>query len=188
MTRTRTRILLTAAFVAAALGLSVLVPSEEFQQGPYVQSLRALDTQAVSREFAVTVTDARLADRVQAPDWTGTTDGVWLVVDIEFERTLTRGSITGSFRIGETEYLASERPDLAAIDSASSLPGLAWAGSLLVELPLSALDDPAASAAVLRFSTQDDPRLDGVVDVTLDLGTLDHESSITVFDPAQVPA
>jgi hypothetical protein len=147
------------------------------------------DQRVVSREFTVTVTGARLADRVQSPEWTGTTTGVWLVVDIVFERNLRRGPIGGSFRIGDTDYLLSERPDMASINGgASSLPGLAWAGSMLVELPLSALEDPAATGAVLRFATQDDPRLDGVVDYPIDLTTLDREESVTLFDPERVPS
>lgn len=184
--RVRTAVALTAGFVVAALGLSVLVPSEEFQQGPYVQVVPALDTRVDSREFSVTVTGAQLADRVQTPEWTGVTPGVWLVVDIVFERTIDRGPIIGSFRIGETEYLISTRPDMASIDSASSQPGIPWAGSMLVELPLSALDDPDASHAVMRFTTQDTPRLDGVVDFPVDLTDLDRESSLTIFEPERV--
>lgn len=184
--RARSAVALTAGFVAAALGLSVLVPSEEFQQGPFVQVIPALDTRVESREFSVTVTGARLADRVQTPEWTGVTPGVWLVVDIVFERNLDRGPIIGSFRVGETEYLISTRPELASIDSASSQPGIPWAGSMLVELPASALDDPDAMHAVMRFMTQDTPRLDGVVDFAIDLTDLDRERSLTIYEPERV--
>lgn len=184
--RARSAVALTAAFVAAALGLSVLVPSEEFQQGPYVQVVTALDTRVESREFTVTVAGARLADRVQTPEWTGVTPGVWLVVDIVFERNLDRGPIIGSFRIGDTEYLISTRPEQASIDSASSQPGIPWAGSMLVELPAAALDDPDAGHAVMRFATQDTPRLDGVVDFPVDLTELEHETSITIHEPERV--
>jgi hypothetical protein len=187
--RTR-KVLLAAAFAAVAVALSVLVPSEEFQQRPYVLQAPELGARVDARMFSVTVLDTRLADRVQTPEWTGDTPGVWLVVDIEFERTLERGSITGSFRIGDTEYLLSARPDLASIDGggASSMPGLPWTGSMLVELPLSALEDPAAGAAVIRFAVSADPRLDGVVDYTIDLGSIDRESSVTLFEPERAPA
>ncbi|MEO5919842.1 MAG: hypothetical protein ABIQ01_01735 [Pseudolysinimonas sp.] len=185
--RRRTAVALTTGFVGMALALSLLVPSEEFQQGPYVGTIPALDTRADSREFSVTVTGARLADRVQTPEWTGTTPGVWLVVDIVFERRIDHGPITGAFRIGDVEYLLSTRPDDASIDGgASSQPGIPWAGSMLIELPLAALDDPDAGVSVLRFATQSDPRLDGVLDYTIDLGSLDHESSISIFEPERV--
>jgi hypothetical protein len=183
------KVALTAAFAAIAVALSTLVPTEEFQLRPYVVQAPALGTRVDARTFSVTVLDARLADRVQTPEWTGDTTGVWLVVDIEFERTLDRGSLTGSFRIGDTDYLLSARPDLASIDGgASSMPGLPWTGSMLVELPLSALDDSAAGAAVIRFATSTDPRLDAVVDYTIDLGSIDREASLTLFEPERSPA
>jgi hypothetical protein len=136
----------------------------------------------------VSVTDARLADRVQTPDWAGTTTGVWLVVDIEFERRLARGPITGTFRIGDTDYSISARAHDVTIDSASSLPGISWAGSMLIELPASALEDPAANAAVVRFATHFSPQLDGVVDYTIDLTSLEHADAITLFEPTRVPS
>lgn len=132
--RRHTVVLLTAGFVAAALGLSVFVPSEDFQQAPYVGAIPALDTKVDSREFSVTVTGARLADRVQTPEWTGTTPGAWLIVDIVFERRIDRGPITGTFRIGDTDYLLSERADEVSIDGlVLSQPGIPWAGSMLFE-------------------------------------------------------
>jgi hypothetical protein len=178
---------MTAGFVGLALGLSVLVPSEEFQQGPYVRTIPALDTRVDSREFSVTVTGVRLADRVQTPEWIGTTPGVWLVVDIVFERRIDRGPITGSFSVGKVDYLLSTRPEEASIDGgASAQPGIPWAGSMLIELPLSALDDPDASVSVLRFATQANPRLDGVLDYLIDLTAVEHETSISIFEPERV--
>lgn len=185
--RRHTAVLLTAGFVAAALGLSVLVPSEDFQQGPYVEVIPALDAKVDSREFSITVMGARLADRVQTPEWTGMTPGVWLIVDIVFERRIDRGPITGSFRIGDTDYLLSERAELASIDgAASSQPGIPWAGSMLIELPTEALAKPDADRSVLRFATRSDPRLDGVLDYEIDLTALDHEKSVTIFEPERV--
>jgi hypothetical protein len=178
---------MTAGFVGLALALSLLVPSEELQQSPYVRTVPAVDTRVDSREFSLTVTDIRLADRLQTPEWTGTTPGVWLVVDIVFERRIDRGSITGSFRIGEVDYLPSTRPDYASIDGgASGQPGIPWAGSMLFELPLSALEDPYASASVLRFATQSNPRLDGALDYTFDLTGIDRETSISILEPGRV--
>jgi hypothetical protein len=186
--KTRTAILIASGFVAAALGLSLLAPSEDAQLAPFVQTMPASGARVDSREFSVSVTDVRLADRVQTPEWTGMTTGVWLVVDIEFERRLDRGPITGTFRIGDTNYSISSRADEVTIDNASSLPGISWAGSMLIELPASALDDPAAEAAVARFATQFTPDLDGVVDYSIDLPALEHLDSITLFEPTRVPS
>jgi hypothetical protein len=186
--KTRTSILIAAAFVAAALGLSLLAPTEDAQLAPFVQTIPASGARVDSREFSVSVTDVRLADRVQTPEWTGTTPGVWLVVDIEFVRRLARGPITGTFRIGDTDYSISARAHDITIDSASSLPGISWAGSMLIELPASALEDPAANAAVVRFATQFTPDLDGVVDYTIDLTSLERVDSITLYEPTQVPS
>ncbi|CAN5450607.1 hypothetical protein BH09ACT4_BH09ACT4_10870 [soil metagenome] len=183
----RTSILLTAGFVAAAVGLSVLLPTEEFQQAPYVGTIPALDTQVDAREFSLTVTSVRLADRVVTPEWTGTTAGVWVVVDIEFQSRIDNAAITGSFRIGDTNYLLSSRPGSAAIDhGAFSQPGLPWAGSMLFEIPESALEAPRANSAVVRFAMSSDPRLDGVLDYTIDLTSLDRETSITLAEPQRV--
>jgi len=186
---TRRSISIAGVFVAVAVALSVLVPTEQQQQEPYVQQVSTLGERVDARTFSVTVVDVRLADRVQTPEWTGTTTGVWLVVDIEFERTIDRGPISGSFRIGDTTFELSRRPGTASIDGgAASLPGLPIAGSMLVELPLSALEAPGADRAVIRFTTAFEPRLDGVVDYTFDLGALDHEGSVTVFEPERMPS
>jgi hypothetical protein len=178
---------IAGACIGAALALTILTPGEELIQAPFAAGIPATGVPVDSRQLTVTVTGARLADRLQTPEWTGTTDGVWLVVDIEFERRSEVGGINGAFRIGDTDYALSARPDQASIDTgAYSQPGLPWAGSMVVELPLSALDDPQAQRAVMRFSAFDDPILEGVLDYTIDLTRLDHERSITLQDPQRV--
>jgi hypothetical protein len=185
-------IVVAAACVAAAFGLTLAAPGDEVIQAPFVRTIPALDQQTATREITVTVTDARLADRVQTPEWTGATNGVWLVVDLEFTRRISRGGLSGAFRIGDTHYRLSERADLATLDNgASGQPDLPWAGSVLVELPLSALEDPGATHAVISFAGTSGPLgggdLDGVLEYTLDLTALDHEPSITIAEPARVP-
>jgi hypothetical protein len=180
-------IAIAGACIAAALALSVLTPGEEAVQAPFVRGIPATGVPVETRQLTVTVTDARLADRLQTPEWTGTTDGVWLVVGIEFARRSEVGGIAGSFRIGDTGYSLSARPGLASVDNgAFSQPGLPWAGSMVVELPLSALEDARARHAVMRFSAYDDPILEGVLDYEIDLTALDHERSITLQEPVRV--
>jgi hypothetical protein len=175
------------ALLAAAIGLSTAVPSEELMQSSYVTGVDALGVPVELRAFSVTFTRVRLADRVQTPEWTGTTDGVWLVVDLEFERSIDRGGITGGLRIGSSRHLPSTRAGLDVIDQgASGQPGLPWAGSILVELPESALELPGAEDAVLRIGTDADAFLDDVAELHLDLGALDRERSVTLLPPARV--
>src|SRR5690606_1034579 len=66
-------ILAGVALVAGALGLSMLVPSEEQLQSPYTTRVPGFGERLELRTFSLTVTDARLADRVQTDEWTGTT-------------------------------------------------------------------------------------------------------------------
>jgi hypothetical protein len=177
--------------LAAAFGLTLAAPGDEVIQAPFVRAIPALDQRTATRTITVTVTDTRLADRVQTPEWTGVTNGVWLVVDLEFTRRISRGGLSGAFRIGDTHYRLSERADLATLDNgASGQPDLPWAGSVLVELPLSALEDPAATHAVISFAGSSGPLgggdLDGALEYTFDLTALDHEKSVTISEPSRV--
>ncbi|MGN6503259.1 MAG: hypothetical protein ACTHKX_10230 [Pseudolysinimonas sp.] len=190
MTRAR-GIAIAAVCLGAALGLTLAAPGDEVIQAPFVRAIPALDQQTATREITVTVTDVRLADRVQTAEWTGMTNGVWLVVDLEFTRRISRGGLSGVFRIGDIHYQLSERADLATLDNgASGQPDLPWAGSVLVELPLSALEDPAATHAVISFAGTSGPLgggdLDGVLEYTIDLAALDHETSVTISEPSRV--
>lgn len=179
-------ILVGTAFVAAALVVSVFAPTDVQQQEPFASVIPALDTAVQTQKFSATLRDVRLTDRVQTLDWVGVTEGVWLVVDIEFARRLDSGGIDGSLRIGERDYIASARPDTASInDGAIGDPGLPWAGSILFELPESALSAPGADVATLQLSTGE-VRLAGVLEYTFDLGEIDRADSITILEPERV--
>lgn len=179
-------ILVGAVMVAAALALSLLVPTEEQLQSPYVTRIPAVGDRVELRTFTAQVTDVRLAERVQTDEWTGTTDGVWLVVDLEFSRTLTRGGIRGTLRIGDVRYRTSERPDYASIDAATALPGLPVAGTLVIELPVDAVRAPGADDAVLRLGTDADAFLDDVAELHIDLTELETVRSVTILEPGRV--
>ncbi len=179
-------ILIAAAFVAAAIGVSLLTPSEETMQAPFVRMIPGLDVPAATRTLTVTVTGARLADRVQTPEWTGTSGGVWLVVDLVFDRRSELGGIDGSLRIGDFEYAFSRRTDDTIDRTAFPQPGLPWGGTVLVELPRSVLDDPASGSATMRFAAEELPLLDGVLDYRFDLAGLEHLPSVTLHEPERV--
>jgi hypothetical protein len=178
--------LVGTAFVAAALVVSVFVPTEVQQQQPFVSVIPSLGTEVQTHKFSATVNEVRLTNRVQTPEWVGVTNGVWLVIEMEFARRLDAGGIDGSLRIGERDYMASARPDTASInDGAIGDPGLPWTGSMLFELPESALSAPGADVATLQLSTGV-VRLAGVLEYTFDLGGIDRTDSITILEPERV--
>ena len=180
-------ILAGAALVVGALGLSMLAPTEEQMQSPYVTRVDGLGERVDLRTFSITFSGARLADRVHTDEWSGATDGVWLIVDLTYQRALTAGGIRGSLRIGDTRYATSARPDRAAVDiGGTGSPGLPVAGSMLIELPRSALDAPGARDAVLRIGTDRDAFLDDVAELHLDLGSLEHVMSAAILEPGRV--
>jgi hypothetical protein len=179
-------ILVGTAFVAAALVVSVLAPADVQQQQPFVSVIPALGTEVQTQKFSATVSELRLTNRVQTPEWVGATDGVWLVIDMEFARRLDTGGIDGSLRIGERDYVPSARPDTASInDGAIGDAGLPWTGSMLFELPESALSAPGADVATLQLSTGE-VRLAGVLEYTFDFGGIDRTDSITILEPERV--
>jgi hypothetical protein len=179
-------LLLGGAFIAAAIAVAVFIPSDEQTTAPYVTVIPTLDTTVETREFALEVTGVRLAGRVQTPEWIGDTNGVWLVVDVVFAPRLSTAGIDGTLRIGDRSYLTSRRPDAAAIDvSAIGDPGLPWAGSMLFELPESALRSGGSEAAVVQFAVGD-TRLDGVLEYSVDLTDLPIHDSVTIFEPERV--
>ena len=189
MTRAR-GIIIAAACMAAALGLSLLAPDDEVTQSPYVTTIAGEHAATKTRQLVVAVTGVRLADRVQTPDWTGETTGVWLIVDLEFSRRIDVGGIKAIFRVGDTDYAISERTDSATIDYVTAQPDLPWSGAVLVELPLAALSAPAAKNAVMRFAASAGPlgggELDGALDYVVDLTSLTRERSVTLTEPQRI--
>ena len=179
-------LLIGAGLAVAAILITVFAPTEEQQMAPFVRVIPALETGIASREFELTVHGVRIAERLQTPEWVGETEGIWIVADIEFSGRIDMTGIDGLLRIGDRDYLASARPEYAAIDEgAMSEPGLPWAGSMVFEIPASALGAPAAHAAVIQFATGD-TRLDGVLEYTVDLAGIEREDSITVIEPERV--
>lgn len=188
MTRTRSRraIAIGALLVLAAILLSVLQPTEELQLSPYASTIEELDTPYAARTFTVTVSGAQLADRIQIDGRQARTPGVWLVVDAEFVRRLTGGSMTAVLDVGGTTYGESARMDTDGLGALPSQPGLAMAGSIAFELPESALTAPGADAAVVRFATTAEPQLDSALDLVVDLTDLDRVADLSILPAGRV--
>lgn len=181
-------VLAGAALAATAIAIAVFVPTEEQQLGSFVRTIPALDATVQSREFTVSVTNIQLADRLQTEEWIGMAgngQSVWVVVDIVFASRIDRSGITGLLRIGDREFWPSTRPGFAVVDeAAASEPGLPWAGSMVFEIPESALAAPGDSA-VVQFATGD-TRLDGVLEYSFDLGDLDRVKNVMILEPGRV--
>lgn len=175
----------------AILGVAGLVqhlaPAEDDWQAP-IPVVGAVGERLEGRNIAATVTDARLADVVSSQNgWVGETEGVWLVVDASVEavvdETVGARLATTSLRIGDDEFSASTRPGFDSLADASLSVGIPLTGVLVFELPADLLDRQGVSEATLQLGAATDVRLDSVVEVPLDLGAVDHPSTVTFDEP-----
>lgn len=174
------------ALVLVAILLSVLQPTEEQQVSPYTSTIQELDTPYDARTFTVAVSSVQLADRIQIDGRRAQTSGVWLVVEAEFARRLTSGTMTALLRIGRTTYADSARMESDGLGSTPSQPGLPMAGSVAFELPEAALTAAGADAAVVRFGATADPQLDSALDLVIDLGALDRVADLSILPAGRV--
>jgi hypothetical protein len=184
---TRTRVIAIAAAVAmlgAAFVVRLTQPSDEQQLAPFVLTM-APGQRAEGRDLTLEVTEVYLADRVTSPDWTGETDGVWLIVDATVGAKLGVTSPYATLTAGGVEWDASDRPDRAAL-GASLAAGLPQRGSFVFELPESLIDSDAGRSAVIRFATAFAVRLDSAIDLPLDLSALERRASATLQEPGVV--
>lgn len=177
---TRPLAILTAlALVALAFVVARTEPQEEFGFAPFAVRV-PLGELGEGRGLQGVVDGARLADAVRLDRWTGTTTGVWLVVETRMATTENPSLAYATLHLGERHWSASNRPGLGAMHAASLEPGLPRSGSFIFELPREALDEPGASRAVVRLAEDGDTRLVTVIEVELDLTTLNHESEIDI--------
>jgi hypothetical protein len=161
--------------VAAAWGVQQLAPASDASVAPFAVSA-TVGEPAVGRAFEITVTDVRLGDRAVARGWSA--DGTWLVVDLEAEARLqeTGSSLAhAELVVDGITYRASERPD--SLLQAVLATGIPRAGSLAFELP----DAAALGRGVLILGLDDDTRLDSVVEVAIDLGSVPREGEVELL-------
>lgn len=177
---TRPLAILTAlALVALAFVVARTEPQEEFGFAPFAVRV-PLGEVGEGRGLQAVVDDARLADVVRLDRWTGTTTGVWLVVETRMATTENPSLAYATLQLGERRWSASSRPGVGGMHSTNLEPGLPRSGSFVFELPSEALDEAAATRAVVRLADRGDTRLVTVIEVELDLTTLRHESEIDI--------
>jgi hypothetical protein len=177
-------IVISIALVAASFAVRLTQPSREDRQAPFIAT--AVIGQAVEgRDLVLTPEDVYLADRITTSSWVGETEGVWLVIDATIGSRLEIATPYATMTVGALQYTSSDRPDDAALGGTVA-PGLPQSGSFVFELPESVIDDPGAGHAVVRFATAFQVRLDSAIELSLDLTSLRHESSVALQDPGLV--
>jgi hypothetical protein len=172
-----TAVIGAVALVVGAFAVARTEPAEELVFAPFTVHV-APGERGESRGLRAALEGARLADVVTLDRWTGTTTGVWLVVDARMEATENPSLAYATLQVGERVWPTSLRPGIYAMQSASLDPGLPVEGSFVFELPAEVLEEAAASHATLRLSTDGDTRLITVVEVDLDLASLDRTPEI----------
>ncbi|WP_349308597.1 hypothetical protein [Microbacterium sp. MM2322] len=160
------------ALLVAAWGVTQLTPGEELTTSSFVETV-GVGEHAVGREMVVTVTDVAGAERVS--DTTGwSADGTWVVVDLSAESRFTEVGVRlglATLVVNGDTYRASERP--VSLLGRQLEVGAPTTGSVAFELPPGLRD----GSAVIRFTVSDrDWRLDSVVELPVDLGSLSWEA------------
>lgn len=173
MTRRPLAILTALALVALAFLVARTEPQEELGFAPFAVRV-GLGEVGEGRGLQAVVDDARLADLVRLERWTGTTTGVWLVVDTRMATTENPSLAHATVWVGERHWKASNRPGLGAMHATTLEPGLPQAGAFVFELPREVLEEAGATRAVVRLADSGDTRLITVIEVGLDLTALDH--------------
>jgi hypothetical protein len=159
--------------LGAAVAVHATTPTAEDRIAPFVESVDVGEW-GEGRTFTSRVEDVVLAGQVTDGDWTGMTEGTWVVVTLTAEAHLAPGSITASLLLGDRQFDASARAGSSTLDGVKLSPGLAKRGELIFEVPRGSLRDHRAVGR-LRLSTVANPNLDSVVEVALDLAGLDTE-------------
>ena len=157
------------ALLIAAWGVVQITPAEDDPQASFPVAA-TVGEPAVGRAFEVTITDVRLADRATAGGWYA--DGTWLVVDLEVASRLEETGTLLSYAVlvvGDRTFRASERPE--SLFGSTLSVGIPRAGSIAFELPADLADHPA----LLRLGLDVDTRLDSVIELPVELGTLDRQ-------------
>ncbi|MDQ0894305.1 hypothetical protein [Agromyces ramosus] len=161
-----------AALVVAAWGVAAVTPGDEAAEQPFAVAA-TVGERAAGRNLAATITGLRGAEAVTNDGWRA--EGSWLLVDLEAEAVLSeRGTLLSlaTLDVGGRSYRASERPPASLFRSSLAI-GLPHSGTLAFELPAGAFTASEGDDAVLRLGLHEDPRLDSVIELRLDLAEVE---------------
>jgi hypothetical protein len=146
----------------------------------------AVDERLVGRNIAATVTSVTLADEVTTSrGWTGTTEGVWVVVDASAEAvTDENGALLYAWLvIGDATYSASPRPGLGTLANSALSVGIPASGPIMFEVSREAAASVDAATAHVQFAVSNDPRADSLINVEVDLPGAPTAATLDVDEP-----
>jgi len=144
-----------------------------------------------SRTLTATVNSVQLTDSLivkYRDDFpTIETDGVWVVVDATTAARLTTEGLSNlELHIGDVRYRVSDVLPPSTPLLLSYGAGVPQRGSFVFELPLAALDAPAAARASVVFLPRLDSSLDSVPVIGIDLTGLTVAPGIRIEEVAVV--
>ena len=158
--------------LAAAYGVAATTPAEELVEAPF-GTRGAIGEPISATHLIVTVHEVVLAHEVELGVWRGTTSGIWFVAEATVEATVKATVVEADIFIDGVQYPVTRRGDGDTVDTSSAEVLFPATGPLLFELPADVLELPGARTAVLQISTFGDDRLDSVIEIVVDLTTLD---------------
>ena len=161
-----------AGLLLLAFGVAFSTPHEDVIEGP-IPARTVIGEQAAFGDLVATVHEVSLAREVEVDLTRLTTAGLWFVADVTVAATTERTLIQVDVLIDGVRYPASGRADRASIQGGVVDAGFPITGPVVVELPAEVQDLPGARSAVLRISPGGDSRLDGVIEVVVDLTSLE---------------
>lgn len=167
--------MLTAVLLGAAWCVNAWALPDGSAEASFVTNT-TVGHPGTTRHLTVTVTDVRAAHAIVTPRGR-TMAGTWLIVELRAETLDTSfGSLLGlaQLTISERAFSATER-DLTLYREQLQT-GVPRSGSMAFELPEGAL----SGAAALQFGLHADARLDGVIEVPIDLDDLPVEDEVTL--------
>ena len=99
-------------------------------------------------------------------------------MDATVQARTERSTVDVNVYIDGVRYPASGRISTDAVDGRVADAGFPVTGPVLVELPADIVERAGARSAIVRFSSGIDARLDSVIDVEVDLTSLQHDDRV----------
>ncbi|MEP6478704.1 MAG: hypothetical protein ABJB03_04890 [Rhodoglobus sp.] len=138
-----------------------------------------------ARLMSAEVHEVRLAHELDVPygfdDVNGTTNGVWVVVDATLTAQVQPiGTGYSELHIGDYVFKASDILPIPALTDVTYGAGVPVTGTLVFEVPSSALALPGAATATLVVRELFTAQLDSVPAIRMDLSALSIEKFATI--------
>jgi len=181
--RVLVRVVIAVAMLVLASLIFTLAPNDEQTQAP-VEIPISIGETGTGRNIEVTVHNIRLAEVVEADGytpWTGTTPGVWIVVDATMSNVVNSTLPSGFLTFDGLTYFASTRPDSESLVGARLTPGIPTTGTVLFEVPLDVIQ--TSEPVKITFAASSDLRLDSAIVLSERLDELEIEPAILLEGP-----